>query len=163
MSLKGRKLQGRREERNAIVLSQALFLRINWGRIREEGREQWWGENTWYKPLKQLGREISPNIQAENTRILIYNLEGQNFWNDQIPGICLEQPRVLGRDGADEMWDIHNPNTSRTWTIKTWLAGFDIPHCFSWKGSTSPWIIPDSSLAKTHIFQKELEWWRGLF
>lgn len=86
-------MQGEREERNAIVCSgcleiipQDLFIRINWGRMqgkKKKSRELWGGENTWYKALKQSAREISPNIQAENTRTSNYNQEGQNVWNKQ--------------------------------------------------------------------------------
>lgn len=61
---------------------------ISWGRMQEEGRELCWGENTCHKPLKQLAREKSSNIQAENTRTLNYNPGGQNVWNDHTPGIC---------------------------------------------------------------------------
>lgn len=32
-------------------------------------------------------------------------------------------------------------------TIKTWPTDLDIPHCFSWKGSTTPQIIPNSHLS----------------
>lgn len=49
---------------------------------------------------------------------LNHNPEGQNAWNAQTPGNCLEQPRAVGRDGAEEMWDILNANPSRTGTVK---------------------------------------------
>lgn len=65
------------------IIPQDLFPRMSWGRMKEEGRELWGGENTWHKALKQLAGEISPNIQTENTRTLNYNPEGQNVWNDQ--------------------------------------------------------------------------------
>lgn len=35
------------------------------------------------------------------------------------PGVCLEQPRALGRDEAEEMWDILSANTPRTGITET--------------------------------------------
>lgn len=34
-------------------------------------------------------------------------------------GICLEQSRALGRDEAEEMWDILNASTPRTGITET--------------------------------------------